>query len=85
MTNDHLSSNFRGIDACVFFLPDYKHRYDLFSAEDCTVFAGERRLISTDISIAVPKGYYGRVASRSGLALKAGIETGAGVVDPDYR
>jgi len=30
-------------------------------------------------------GNYGRIAPRSGLAAKNFIDTGAGVVDPDYR
>ena len=35
--------------------------------------------------MALPEGTYGRVAPRSGLAVKHGIDTGAGVVDADYR
>lgn len=35
--------------------------------------------------MAVPLGYYGRVAPRSGLAVKNFIDVGAGVVDSDYR
>jgi dUTP pyrophosphatase len=31
-----------------------------------------------------PRGVYGRVAPRSGLAVKYGIQVGAGVIDPDY-
>jgi dUTP pyrophosphatase len=31
-----------------------------------------------------PKGCYIRIAPRSGLALKKGIQIGAGVIDPDY-
>lgn len=46
---------------------------------------GQRMLVKTGISIAVPEGYYGRVAPRSGLALKAGIDVLAGVIDSDYR
>lgn len=42
-------------------------------------------MVATDISIAVPDGYYGRVAPRSGLALKHFIDVGAGVIDADYR
>lgn len=45
---------------------------------------GDRVLISTGLEIAVPEGYYGRVAPRSGLATK-GIDIGAGVVDSSYR
>ncbi len=41
--------------------------------------------VATDLSIKLPPGTYGRVAPRSGLALKKGIDTGAGVVDEDYR
>ena len=57
--------------------------YDLYSAEDAIV--GKHALIKTDISISVPEGHYGRVAPRSGLALKSLIDVGAGVIDEDYR
>lgn len=58
---------------------------DIFAAEDATVPAGGRSCIKTDIALAVPPGHYARVAPRSGLALKHGIDVGAGVVDEDYR
>ena len=58
---------------------------DLSSAEDKIIPAGERALVKTDLSIACPPGTYARIAPRSGLALKKGIDTGAGVVDADYR
>ena len=35
--------------------------------------------------MALPDGCYGRIAPRSGLAYKKGIDVGAGVVDQDYR
>ena len=41
--------------------------------------------MSTDLSIATPEGTYGRIAPRSGLAAKHFIDTGAGVIDADYR
>ncbi|KAG6506308.1 hypothetical protein ZIOFF_031631 [Zingiber officinale] len=44
-----------------------------------------RDLIHTGLRIEIPYGYYGRLASRSGLAWKTGIEVGAGVIDSDYR
>lgn len=44
-----------------------------------------RLVVPTDISIAVPHGCYGRVAPRSGLAVKNFIDVGAGVIDEDYR
>lgn len=42
-------------------------------------------MIDTQLSLAIPYGTYGRVAPRSGLAAKHSIQTGAGVVDADYR
>ena len=39
-----------------------------------------KALLKTDIAIAVPPGTYGRVAPRSGLTLKNGIDVGAGVI-----
>ncbi|ORY30791.1 hypothetical protein BCR39DRAFT_528339 [Naematelia encephala] len=59
--------------------------YDLYSAEDKTVPARGKALIDLQLSIAVPEGTYGRVAPRSGLASKHSIDTGAGVIDADYR
>jgi len=41
--------------------------------------------VKTDLSIAIPRGTYARVAPRSGLAWKKFIDVGAGVVDYDYR
>lgn len=57
---------------------------DLFAAESKTISPGGRGLISTGISMAIPSGFYGRIAPRSSWATK-GIDVGAGVVDPDYR
>jgi dUTP pyrophosphatase len=58
---------------------------DLSSAVDLVIPAGGRALVKTDLSIACPAGTYARIAPRSGLALKKGIDTGAGVIDADYR
>jgi dUTP pyrophosphatase len=35
--------------------------------------------------VAIPHGFYGRVAPRSGLAVKHGLDVLAGVIDSDYR
>ncbi|RYP54338.1 hypothetical protein DL768_000912 [Monosporascus sp. mg162] len=59
--------------------------YDLYAAKATTVPARGKVLVDTDISIAVPAGTYGRIAPRSGLAAKHFIDTGAGVIDADYR
>ncbi|XP_060709806.1 deoxyuridine 5'-triphosphate nucleotidohydrolase-like isoform X2 [Hemiscyllium ocellatum] len=59
--------------------------FDLYSAYDCVVPARGKAVVKTDIQIAVPHGFYGRVAPRSGLAAKHFIDVGAGVIDEDYR
>lgn len=64
---------------------DFSAGYDLYSTEDYTLKPFERKLFKTGISIAIPNGLYGRIAPRSGLAFKDGIDTMAGVIDEDYR
>lgn len=59
--------------------------FDLKSAYNLTIPARGRGLCMTDIQISLPNGCYGRVAPRSGLAVKEGIDVGAGVIDEDYR
>lgn len=59
--------------------------YDMYASATVTIPAGGRALVSTGLSIAVPVDCYARIAPRSGLAVKNGIQTGAGVVDSDYR
>lgn len=59
--------------------------YDLFSTEDYILQPGERKLFKTNISAAIPFGYYGRIAPRSWLAYKHGIDILAGVIDTGYR
>ncbi|ODN01383.1 Deoxyuridine 5'-triphosphate nucleotidohydrolase, mitochondrial [Orchesella cincta] len=59
--------------------------YDLKSAYPYTVPKRGSCLVKTDIQIKLPEGTYGRVAPRSGLALKNKIDVGAGVIDQDYR
>jgi dUTP pyrophosphatase len=58
--------------------------YDLFSIDNYVVLPGRRVVVSTGISVAIPPGCYGRIAPRSGLAVKHGLDTLAGVIDPDY-
>ena len=59
--------------------------YDLYSAYDVLIAPWSHQLVPTDIAVAIPEGLYGRIASRSGLALKFGLEVGAGICDNDYR
>lgn len=59
--------------------------YDLYAIESHTLQPGERKIFKTGIALAIPEGTYGRVAPRSGLAVKHGIDVLAGVIDADYR
>lgn len=59
--------------------------YDLYADEDVDVPWGGFATVRTGIAVAVPEGTYGRLAPRSGLAARLGIDVLAGVIDPDYR
>lgn len=59
--------------------------FDLYSIENKTLKKGCRCLIDTGLKIKIPQDYYGRIAPRSGLAVKHGIDVLAGVIDSDYR
>jgi dUTP pyrophosphatase len=63
----------------------YAAGLDLYSVEDITILAGKRAELKTGLSVAIPLGYYGRVAPRSGLAVDYGIDVLGGVIDEDYR
>jgi dUTP pyrophosphatase len=62
---------------------------DLFASleSEVTLAPGERRLIPTGISVAIPVGFEGQVRPRSGLAVQRGIGVvnGPGTIDADYR
>ena len=59
--------------------------YDLYANEYVTIGETEFTPVNTGVSVAIPPGYYGRIAPRSGLAAKYGIIIGGGVIDEDYR
>ena len=58
--------------------------FDLYSVETVKIPPQHVATIDTGISAIFPTQTYGRIASRSGLALKHSIEIGGGVIDPDY-
>lgn len=57
---------------------------DLFAAEPGTVPARGQLLVRTGLRMWIPDGYRLKLESKSGLAVKFGIEVGAGVIDEDY-
>lgn len=64
---------------------DWSAGADLSCLEAFTLEPGERKVVSTGLIVEIPPGWYGRVAPRSGLAVRHGIDTLAGIVDPDFR
>jgi dUTP pyrophosphatase len=72
-------------------LPVYSHPgdagADLKSTDAVTLAPGERAVIGTGVSIALPDGYVAFVVPRSGLAAKHGITVvnAPGTVDAGYR
>ena len=50
--------------------------YDITSAEETVVSVKGKAVVKTGISIATPEGCYGRIAPRSGLAVKKYIDVG---------
>jgi len=60
---------------------------DLVSRVEVSLAPGERKLVPTGISIALPDGYVALVHPRSGLAIKHGVTmvNSPGTVDAGYR
>ena len=73
------------------FLPNYAQPgdagADLRSTEQLVLGPGERALVGTGVSIALPDGYAAFVVPRSGLAAKHGISivNSPGTIDAGYR
>ena len=57
---------------------------DFYSPADYIIPPHSQLLIPTQIKLQIPLGYYGRLASKSGLAILHQLHVGAGVIDPDY-
>ena len=58
---------------------------DLRAAEDVTLAPGARAAVATGVHVEIPPGHVGLVWPRSGLAVRHGLDTLAGVIDSDYR
>jgi dUTP pyrophosphatase len=58
-----------------------------FLEKDIKINFGERKIIPTGISIAIPEGFEVQIRPRSGLAAKKGITVlnSPGTIDADYR
>lgn len=60
---------------------------DLVATQEVTIAPGERALVPTGISIALPAGLVAYVMPRSGLAIKHGVTVlnAPGTIDAGYR
>jgi dUTP pyrophosphatase len=70
-------------------LPEYSSTgaagADLRASEAVTIAPGARAAVPTAVRLQIPHGHVGLVWPRSGLAVRHGIDTLAGVIDSDYR
>jgi dUTP pyrophosphatase len=72
-------------------IPSYSHPgdagADLSSSQELVLMPGQRAVVGTGVSIALPRGYVAFVVPRSGLAAKHGITVlnSPGTVDAGYR
>lgn len=72
-------------------MPTYSHPgdagADLATTVDLALAPGERAVVPTGISLALPDGYVGLVHPRSGLAARCGLSivNAPGTIDAGYR
>ena len=59
--------------------------HDLYASEGTEILAGGQVMVGIGVAIQLPHNTYGRIAPRSGLAVKHGLATNADVIDSDYR
>jgi dUTP pyrophosphatase len=58
---------------------------DLRASRALEIPPGERAAVPTGLRLQIPRDHVGLVWPRSGLAVRHGIDTLAGVIDSDYR
>jgi len=59
--------------------------YDLYAVEALVIAPGQRAVVNTGVQIALPGYSVGQIWPRSGSSVNFSIETGAGVIDANYR
>jgi len=58
--------------------------HDLYGPSDGILRSGRQLLVDTGVAVGLPRGTYGRITARSGMASKQGIAVGRAVIDADY-
>ncbi len=70
-------------------IPQYAHAgdagADITASEKVVIPPRDRLLVATGVRLEIPDGHVGLIWPRSGLAVKKGIDCGAGVIDSHYR
>ena len=70
------------------FVPERAHELDagmdLRTPSEVTIKSGESACIDTGVHMAIPRGYFGKLESKSGLNVKHGIVSLGGVIDSGY-
>ncbi|XP_069481469.1 uncharacterized protein [Ambystoma mexicanum] len=59
--------------------------FDICSSKDATIPPGKRGMIPTDLVLIPTEGCYTRLAVKSGLARKFGLDVLVGIIDPDFQ
>jgi dUTP pyrophosphatase len=59
--------------------------YDLHCIEGFDLDPADQVICKIGISVEIPEGHYGRLASRPGLAARFSVAVLGGIVDGDYR
>ena len=58
--------------------------HDVFAKESIKVYAGSRAVVTVNLRMAIPKGFFGRISPRSGLAVNHGIVAFNGTIHAGY-
>ena len=95
--NDILSINIKKVDERA-KIPakssEFAAGYDLFACPEthdgkpvASILPGHMAKIRTGVAMSIPRGYFGAIYARSGLATKKGLRPAncVGVIDSDYR
>ena len=83
---EHMRISFASFDAKVPSRGQGDAGYDLYATHDGVIPSdGSVAIVHTGIIVEIPNGFYGRIAPRSGLAVKNNVAVAAGVIDSNYR
>lgn len=70
------------------YLPERAHDddagLDLRTTEDVMLWPGMSHCFDTGVHMAIPKGYFGKIESKSGLNVKHGVVSCGGTIDSGY-